>query len=191
MWKQQTLISLLFGTQAAAFPYNNLNIRDVDPIIATALATYDIPAYVAPSLNRDITDWLAIGDSFSAGISADVPADELNWSCSRFKRSYPNQMNQDPRFPGYSTSRTFAFGACTGAKMQDIIEKQIELGTPDATADYTKIGNPQIGTLSLSGNDLGFGDVRSIYTNYFFLLFHLYFNQLVYLRLLYFFFTFN
>ena len=43
--------------------------------------------------------------------------------------------------------------------MQDVIDHQIELGTPDLTATYPKIGNPQIGTLSISGNDLGFGDV--------------------------------
>lgn len=108
-------------------------------------------------MNRDITDWLAIGDSFAAGISADVPDDQLNWWCRRFKKSYPNQVNENPRFPGHSTSRTFVFGACSGGKIQDVANKQLELGDPDLKANYPKIGKPQIGTLSISGNDLEFG----------------------------------
>lgn len=135
-----------------------LETRDTDPV-ASVIAAAGVPKYVAPTtMNRDITDWLAIGDSFSAGISADVSDDQLNWWCSRFKQSYPNQMNNDPRFPGHSSSsRTFVFGACSGAKMQDIVDKQIELGTPDLSATYPRIGKPQVGTLSFSGNDLGFG----------------------------------
>lgn len=46
--------------------------------------------------------------------------------------------------------------------MQDVIDHQSELGTPDLTATYPKIGNPQLGTLSISGNDLGFGDVSKL-----------------------------
>ena len=159
MAAKQFLLSLLISS-SLAFP---LQSRDGDdPQAAQIIAAANIPKYVAPALNRDITDWLAIGDSFSAGISADVPADEINWSCSRFKQSYPNQMNQNPRFPGHSTSRTFVFGSCSGGKMQDVIDHQIELGTPDLTATYPKIGKPQIGTLSISGNDLGFGDVSRL-----------------------------
>ena len=121
---------------------------------------YTFPRYVKPStLNRDIHDWLAIGDSFAAGITADVPADELNWSCSRFKMAYPNQMNENPRFPGFKSSRIFVFGACTGATMEDLVTKQLNSGTPKLSDTYPNIGWPQIATISISGNDLGFGDV--------------------------------
>jgi hypothetical protein len=153
------VLFLLVGISAAS-PLDKLNTRQTDDVIEQAIAAQTFPEYVAPSLNRDITDWLAIGDSFSAGVSADVPNDELNYQCSRFKKSYPNQMNENPRFPGFSTSRTFVFGACTGAKIPDLISKQIEPGTPDLKADHPKIGKPQIGTVSISGNDLGFADVR-------------------------------
>lgn len=155
MAAKKFLLALLVSS-TVALP---LEPRDQDPT-AQIIASANIPKYVAPALNRDITDWLAIGDSFSAGISADIPADEINWSCSRFKQSYPNQMNENPRFPGHSTSRTFVFGACTGGKMQDVADHQLELGTPDLTATYPKIGKPQIGTVSISGNDLGFGEVN-------------------------------
>ncbi|KAJ3539856.1 hypothetical protein NM208_g5315 [Fusarium decemcellulare] len=132
--------------------------QDADAAFDKIIRDVNVPKYVPPPLRRDITDWLAIGDSFSAGISADGPADEINWSCSRFKESYPNQMNEDPRFPGHSTSRTFVFGSCTGAKIDGILANQIELGKP-SDATYPKIGDPQLGTVSLSGNDLGFGDI--------------------------------
>lgn len=42
--------------------------------------------------------------------------------------------------------------------MEDVTNYQIELGEPDLSANYPKIGKPQIGTLSVSGNDLGFGE---------------------------------
>jgi hypothetical protein len=142
MAAKHLILAMLIGSSLAT-PFET---RDTNPV-ASAIAAAGIPKYVAPTtMNRDITDWLAIGDSFSAGPSADIPADELEYWCSRFKQSYPNQMNNDPRFPGHSTSRTFVFGACTGAKMQDVIDKQIELGTPDLSATYPKIGTPQIGT---------------------------------------------
>lgn len=132
--------------------------RDADQAFKKIVQDSKMPKYVAPSLKRDITDWLAIGDSFSAGVSADMPADELNWYCSRFRKSYPNQINEDARFPGHAASRTFVFGSCTGAKMTDVVNNQIELGRP-SNANYPKIGKPQMGTVSLSGNDLKFGDV--------------------------------
>ena len=160
MAAKRHLLALLVSS-VTAFP---LDPRDGDSQVASIIASANVPKYTPPSTaTRDITDWLAIGDSFSAGISADVPEDELNWSCSRFKKSYPNQMNENPRFPGHSTSRTFVFGACSGGKMQDLIDHQIELGDPDLNANYPKIGKPQIGTVSISGNDLKFGEV-SIYT---------------------------
>ena len=113
MGAKQFLLSLLVSSNLA-FPLQSRD--DDDPQAAQIIAAANVPKYVAPALNRDITDWLAIGDSFSAGISADVPADEINWSCSRFKQSYPNQMNQNPRFPGHSTSRTLFSGLALAAR---------------------------------------------------------------------------
>lgn len=43
--------------------------------------------------------------------------------------------------------------------MDDVVASQIELGTPSPAWDFPRIGNPQVVTLSVSGNDLGFGDV--------------------------------
>jgi len=139
------------------------NLPSGAPLAPTALPIMnDIPFYDTTTNHQEITEWLAIGDSFSAGISADKQSDMLNSACSRFKMSYPNQMQNNPRFPGHSTSRDFTFGACSGGKMADVVSNQIGLGKPDGNANYPKIGNPQVVTLSISGNDLGFGDVRTI-----------------------------
>ena len=43
--------------------------------------------------------------------------------------------------------------------MQDLLDHQIGLGDPDLSANYPKTGEPQIGTVSIAGNDLKFGDV--------------------------------
>lgn len=155
---------ILFALLISSTLSSPLSSRDNDPKLAQIIASENIPKYVIPNLNRGITDWLAIGDSFSAGISADVPSDELDWYCSRFKQSYPNQMNETPRFPGHPTSRTFVFGACTDGTMKDMEDNQLELGDPDLSATYHKIGKPQIGTVSISGNDLGFGKVSKVQT---------------------------
>ena len=47
--------------------------------------------------------------------------------------------------------------------MQDLIDYQIELWDFDQKANYLKIGKPQIGTVSIAGNDLKFGEA-SVYT---------------------------
>ncbi|TGJ86909.1 hypothetical protein E0Z10_g1911 [Xylaria hypoxylon] len=145
-----------------ANPVSQHIARNIDPDIGSYIATANIPKYVPPPMNRDITEWFAIGDSFSSGIGADIPDDLLNTACNRFKMSYPNQMNQDPRFPGHSDSRIFAFASCSSAKMQDVIDKQITLLLPDLKANYPKMGKPQIGTVSFSWNDLGFADLCKI-----------------------------
>jgi hypothetical protein len=118
-----------------------------------------VPKYIDHDQNLEITEWLAIGDSFSAGISADGPSDEINWRCSRFKMSYPYQMQTSDQMPGNKTSRKFTFGSCTGESMSDVVNNQIALGEPSSGATYPKIGDPQVVTLSVSGNDVGFGDV--------------------------------
>ena len=69
------LLALLVS-KIVAFP---LDARGDDPKIAKIVGDAKIAKYVKPEMKRDITDWLAIGDSFSAGITADVPDDRLNW----------------------------------------------------------------------------------------------------------------
>ncbi|KAI0903680.1 SGNH hydrolase-type esterase domain-containing protein [Ustulina deusta] len=137
MFQPHFPLAFLVGLSLGSANPSDQNIaRDVDPAI---------PKYVPLALNRDITEWFAIGDAFSAGISADVPSDLLNGACSRFKMSYPNQMNQDERFPGNTSSRTFVFASCSDPNTD--ADKQIDLLLPNQKANFPKMENPQIGTL--------------------------------------------
>ncbi|RWA05984.1 hypothetical protein EKO27_g9124 [Xylaria grammica] len=141
-------------------PFNENLARDLDPSIGF-IPNGNIPKYVTPPMNQDITEWFAIGDAFSAGIGADVPSDSLNEGCSRFKMSYPNQMNEDTRFPGHSDSRTFVFASCSDADMQDVVNRQIGLLLPEMRSNFPAMRKPQIGTVSLSWSDLGFADIMN------------------------------
>ncbi|KAI0520844.1 SGNH hydrolase-type esterase domain-containing protein [Xylaria bambusicola] len=114
----------------------------------------EIPKYVVPAADREITEWFAIGDSFSTGIGADAPGDLLNEACYRFKESFPNQMNQDPRLPGKFASRKFAFASCPSA-----IGDQIDALLPNTNANFPKLEKPQIGTVSLLWDEIGLEDV--------------------------------
>ena len=52
----------------------------------------------------------------------------------------------------------FSLEPALAPRCKDVVDKQIKLGTPDLSAAYPNIGKPQIGTLSLAGNGLGFGN---------------------------------
>lgn len=158
MYPKIWAIALLVACSSAiphVFPRQSPVPSDIQVIID------GIPKYDVNTRYDEITEWLAIGDSYSAGISADIPNDELNWRCSRFRKSYPAQMHLSTRFPGNPATRHLTFGACSGDKMDDVVSDQIELGKP-SNVNFPKIGNPQIVTVSMSGNDLGFGDVSLV-----------------------------
>lgn len=89
-----------------------------------------------------VTRLAAIGDSYSAGIGAGDRLGSINgksirswscneklnpqkdWRCSRYDHSYPNLLNQDSRL-GDSSKRKFQFESCSGAVIDDVIEKQL------------------------------------------------------------------
>jgi hypothetical protein len=133
--------------------------QDIDPKITEVTASYTIPNCVPPPRNRDITEWLAIGASFASGTSANKPKDELNWARSRFRMSNLKKLNEI--LLGFSTSRRFVFSACSGAKIEDVLDSQIELSEPDSAANYPKIGMHQIAIVSFGGDDLGYGDATT------------------------------
>jgi len=117
------------------------------------IAQASLAPYVAPTANRKITEWIALGDSYSAGVGLDERPDYIDHSlsCSRYKEAFPMQMQADPRMPGDLDARAFTFGSCTGARISDVVAKQVDSG-PSSNEEYTKFGPPQIASLSISGN---------------------------------------
>ncbi|KAK5624965.1 hypothetical protein RRF57_000681 [Xylaria bambusicola] len=142
---------LIWSSAASPSHSHRRVIRDIE---SHHISLRDTPTYVIPTADREITEWFAIGDSFSAGIGADGLGDLLNEACYRFKMSYPNQMNLDTRLPGNSTTRKFAFASCPSA-----IGKQIDMLLPNTNANFPKIEKPQIGVVSLLWDDIGLEDV--------------------------------
>jgi len=47
------------------------------------------------------------------------------------------------------------FGACSGAKMEDLTAKQLNRG-PWKDFEYHNFGSPKLGVLTISGNDADF-----------------------------------
>ncbi|KAI1359283.1 SGNH hydrolase-type esterase domain-containing protein [Xylaria arbuscula] len=122
-----------------------------------SLLAPQISKYVPPAPDRAITNWFAIGDSFSAGVSADTPDDLKNGACNRFKGSYPYQINDDSRLPGSIASRKFAFASCSDPKTN--VRKQIDMLLPNTDANFPKVEKPQFGTLSLYWDDIGLANI--------------------------------
>ncbi|KAI9853819.1 MAG: hypothetical protein M1813_001799 [Trichoglossum hirsutum] len=87
--------------------------------------------------------YVAQGDSYAAGIAAGTAGTAAgDYDCSRFSGAYPVQLSQS-----FSTAPTFVHQACSGATAEDVRANQ----TMPADAD--------LATLSVGGNNVGFGDI--------------------------------
>ncbi|KAH0559822.1 hypothetical protein GP486_003657 [Trichoglossum hirsutum] len=99
---------------------------------------------------RDVTKFVAFGDSFAAGIPAGNPytgggTGSGNNTCSRFDGSYNVKLKNDPKVK----AANFDFLACSGATAQDVQNNQVPL--LDQNADFI--------TVTMGGNNVGFGDI--------------------------------
>jgi lysophospholipase L1-like esterase len=87
------------------------------------------------------TDFVALGDSYSAGVGA--PADADGGDCRRSNESYPALWAAE------HGPRSFTFVACSGATTGDVLADQVSAVTAD-----TDLVNITVG-----GNDVGFSPV--------------------------------
>ena len=124
-----------------------------------------------PSINSNkpplrISNWIAIGDSFSAGPGAGEEYDDGkdgrpsggSGHCMRRKYAYPPLLQGDQQMPGpngpQSGQPQFQFVSCTGDTTRELLDttsgdnqlKQIPIGT-------------RLATLSIGGNDVLFGPI--------------------------------
>jgi len=95
-------------------------------------------------------DWVALGDSYTAGPGAGDPYDEhLDPEyCYRSKGAYPVQLIED--FP-FHTAPRYQFLACTGANTGDVLHNQLRNVDTNPPPDFV--------VLTLGGNDIGFGAI--------------------------------
>ncbi|MBV9161490.1 MAG: SGNH/GDSL hydrolase family protein [Pseudonocardiales bacterium] len=85
--------------------------------------------------------YVALGDSYSSGVGA--PPYDLDTACQRSSRSYP------PLWTTEHHPASFTFAACSGAKTADVLATQIS----------ALQRNTDLVTITIGGNDAGFGPV--------------------------------
>jgi len=97
-----------------------------------------------------ITKLASLGESYSVGVGAgdrlgtilDALDDQGDWSCSRYDRSHPYLVSQDPRL-GKHAGKNFQFRACSGATIADVLTTQLPRVDP----------GQQVIMISSGGND--------------------------------------
>ncbi|WP_405696473.1 SGNH/GDSL hydrolase family protein [Streptomyces sp. NBC_01185] len=106
-------------------------------VLALALASVAVPASAAPAAAVAEVNYVALGDSYASGTGAGSYSDV---ACTRSRNAYP-ALWADANDPA-----SFAFAACGGAKIPDVLSGQVgELGEETTLV-----------SLSIGGNDSGF-----------------------------------
>jgi len=131
---------------------------------------------LANGYQKTIKEYLALGDSYISGEGAHsyrVGTDSMRNQCHQSLASYPYLLS--------NTFSSFASIACSGAKLQnithvrdDLIKQLIGSFVTDQEEDYSrenyipgailqtefvKSDNPEAVTVSIGGNDIGFGRI--------------------------------
>ncbi len=97
----------------------------------------------------NIKKWVDLGDSFASGIGAGQRGPNSGDTvCSRYTEAYGNVMNVVLDGQGPDT-REFTWVACSGAKTDYVVGKEVPSIDPDV----------DIATLTIGGNDVGFFDI--------------------------------
>lgn len=108
-------------------------------LLASVLALFGTGTAHAAGL-----DYVALGDSYSAGVGAGG-YDLTSGTCKRSTKAYP------ALWAAAHAPASFSFTACSGAKTGDVVHGQ--LGPVN--------GSTGLVSLSIGGNDAGFGDVMT------------------------------
>jgi len=161
---------LFFVTQhLISYPIQNANKYVTTPIpglqaMALATRTVDLGApFVRP--NQKITEFLALGDSWTAGVGSNGRPERVGGLAERGWSAYPFQMLRDEAMWEYingdSTFPRLNFLAHTGDKVKQLVDKQLTVqGEWDHRnwdeARGMPFGHPQIAVMTVGGNDAHF-----------------------------------
>jgi hypothetical protein len=101
------------------------------------------------------TTWLALGDSYSAGVGiAGPPDDPNNPNCMQHSdSSYSGQARTTEASAGHTIA--FKFAACAGAVTADILSSSQRGTTQFPQIQYVTANTPDLVTLTVGGNDMG------------------------------------
>lgn len=172
-----TLPTLLLASVASASVLRRQDDASLSSAVAAAASSASLGPYAKPTevhlqpvhmenpgltpKQQAISKILAIGDSYTAGVGSNGLPDHIDgsYSCSRYTQAWPLQLQGNGDWSQFNgdTRPEVTFGACTGAKMDDVMQKQLNQGDPNPNLEYTNIGKPQIAVMTVSGNDAEFG----------------------------------
>ena len=112
------------------------------PLLACALVVVLAPAAGAtPAADRSATRYVALGDSYAAGVGASP--DPATGECLRSDGSYPALWAEQ------NDPASFVSVACSGATSGGVVARQVRTVGRDTT----------LVTITVGGNDTGFGPV--------------------------------
>lgn len=112
------------------------------PLLACALLVGLAPAAAAaPGASQRDTDYVALGDSYAAGVG--TTPDGASGDCRRSDRSYP------ARWAAENSPATFVSVACSGATSGEVLARQVRTVSRDT----------DLVTITAGGNDVGFAPV--------------------------------
>ncbi|KAI3397675.1 hypothetical protein diail_10444 [Diaporthe ilicicola] len=113
--------------------------------------------------NRQARGFVALGDSYSAGIGTGTDDKEVpsEGDCRHGVHAYPQLVRHDlNNATGLNT--TLQWLSCTGAVTADLLSGAAQKGKPQGQVDVLNASLPvDFATLSIGGNDLGFFDVMN------------------------------
>ncbi|UNO42915.1 SGNH/GDSL hydrolase family protein [Streptomyces sp. MST-110588] len=110
-----------------------------------ALGLSGAGAATAATPQARATGYVALGDSYSAGVGAGS-YDSASGSCKRSTKAYP------ALWAAANSVSSFTFSACSGARTGDVLSKQ--LGALNSSTGLVSI--------TVGGNDAGFADTMKV-----------------------------
>nr|OQO27418.1 hypothetical protein B0A51_07869 [Rachicladosporium sp. CCFEE 5018] len=157
--------------QATSLATRRVVERDADPdyaaqaqSISAVLSSPTFTPYTKPT--QKIEEFIAVGDSYTAGTGCNGNDEVIAGDAYRGKRSYPMQMAADVDswafINGDATLPRFSFHAYTGATSIEVVTQQLKQGAykDDKNIEwYQPFGKPQIAVMTIGGNDAGLSTI--------------------------------
>ena len=112
--------------------------------------------------NQKVEEWIALGDSYTAGTGCNGLDEILAGDAVRGKRAYPMQMSTDTDnwdyINGDDTLPRFTFSAYTGDTVDELVSQQLTQGPwvpTNINLPRHAMGQPQLAVVTIGGNDAG------------------------------------
>ncbi|KAF2813236.1 uncharacterized protein BDZ99DRAFT_517511 [Mytilinidion resinicola] len=125
-----SLLGLVAAASSQSAVPTNFDFRAAAQSISAELSSPSFVPYSRP--NQKIEEFIAIGDSYTAGTGANGNTETMAGDACRCKRSYPMQMSTDADnwefINGDRTLPRFSFPAYTGDTTVEVVKEQLKMG---------------------------------------------------------------